>query len=154
MPKFREEYTVTVDLGDLGRFVLRELDYVERETYDKAVRELQDTAGILPEMTSEERVALQRVWSPEERHDYFTESRRLETEMLLKALVSWDGDIPVSAANADRLPALTRTKLLLKLMQMSLGTEEEIDFFGRSSTNSRESPLRPVLQAIPKPPSS
>lgn len=153
MPVFRKDYTKDVDLGGLGRFVLRELEAGEQREYNVTIAERQLSIGIEPDMTREQRQQVMRAMSAEERLDYQDEGRKLEAGLLAKVIVSWDGDVEVNTQTVSELPTITRMKLGIESQEMNTAEGELRAFLERSSEPLLPiSPLAEDLPETPRPP--
>ena len=161
MPVFRDKYTKKIPLRDslgkmLGTFTLRELEISQRRGYDVELGKLQKKAEIPIELNRKARQEFLQTLSQKKRQEYLDGVEQLTIELLLEALVSWDGPEEVNSENVGLLPTITKVKLFQEAMEMSTGEREVQDFLERSSTvpNQPEPPLEDASKPIQRPPLS
>ncbi len=153
MPVFREKYRKNIDLGDLGQFVLRELEAEEQREYNSTIAQWQSDIGLQPNMTREQRQEVMRALSEEERAEYLEKMRDLDTKMLDMAIVSWDGSTPKNPSTVDDLPTITKARLWAEIQEMNTAQKEMEDFLGKSSAMPPLATLsKDDSPTIPRPP--
>ncbi len=153
MPVFRDKYRKDVDLGDLGQFVLRELEAGEQREYNSTIAQWQADIGLMPGMTSEQRQEVMRALTEEERTEYLEKMRDLDTKTLDLAIVSWDGNTPKSPQTVDDLPTITKVRLWAEIQEMNTAQKEMEDFLGKSSVMPPlATPPKDDSPTIPRPP--